>query len=158
MHYATCSGNSEIVTLLLSLGLDVHAKTKAGSTVLHLAAYKNEFNQELINVLLSHGADVQAQDTDGNTPLHIVRNKDFALRLLSLGADIEAQNMHGNTPLHEASSSGLTDIVTLLLAHGADVHAQNTKGKTARIAALDLDYEKPTEIIWLLEQYENKQS
>ena len=41
LHLATKTGNLKIIEILVQSGADIHAKTLAGSNVLHIAAQAN---------------------------------------------------------------------------------------------------------------------
>ncbi|KAK1250659.1 hypothetical protein MKX08_010662 [Trichoderma sp. CBMAI-0020] len=65
LHYAASEGHVEVMELLLAHGADIHARTKANRTLLHLAVG----NASSINWLLDNSADVEAEDVTGRTAL-----------------------------------------------------------------------------------------
>ena len=88
------------MAVLLSLGSDVNARNKSGSTPLHHAV--SVFWLEGCRLLLERGADVQAADHEGNTVLHKVRDEQICRLLLQAGASPSAINRRGMIPLFEA--------------------------------------------------------
>jgi ankyrin repeat protein len=68
-------GSTESVSLLVSKGADVHAKTKKGSTPLHLVS--KSCRTETVSFLVNKGGDVNAKNNEGSwTPLHMAYNYD----------------------------------------------------------------------------------
>ena len=59
-----------VLRLLLERGADVNARTKVGSTPLHMASSRGAL--EIVRLLLEYGADVEAKDDDGQTAIHLV--------------------------------------------------------------------------------------
>ena len=66
LHYATLSGNLEMIELFLKEGFDVNARNLEGQIPLHLAIEKRQ-SQEVIQFLINNGADVNARDNKGQS-------------------------------------------------------------------------------------------
>jgi ankyrin repeat protein len=70
LHCAAWKGHAHIVTLLLTAGADVNARSDNdhyGDTPLHAAAHGNQ--RAVAEILISHGADIHAVNPAGRTPL-----------------------------------------------------------------------------------------
>lgn len=154
--FAAASGSLEIASTLIAHGAGVNARSDAGYTPLHAAAYWNR--EDVVELLLSKGADVSASSTTtGATPLHraIARlgDVDLALRgvvappaqleamtavarmLLDRGADPNAAMKQGETPLMLAALSGHRPLVELLVDRGAALETRGFEGVTALYVA-----------------------
>ena len=105
LHNATIYGHhTKVVTALVGLGADLHARDKKGLTPLHYAD-----SAETVSALVRLGADVHAHDESGLTPLHCVAVEGHARAvsvLVRLGADVHAQLLDGVTALHFAAQGG----------------------------------------------------
>jgi ankyrin repeat protein len=102
---AVGENNLPDVSRLLSVGADIEAKNRFGSTPLLEATLKGHL--PVVNELLEHGADTEAKDNLGNTPLHWASMCDdfpTVKALLSGGADILAANDIGQLLVHLAVS------------------------------------------------------
>ena len=92
MIYAARAGHADIVELLLQLGADPNAATRAGgSTALHRAAYVGHLG--IVQLLLAGGASPGLQDADGQTPLHKAVQQgqaEVAAALLDVSPDLGA--------------------------------------------------------------------
>jgi ankyrin repeat protein len=82
------------VRLLLEHGADAKAKTDAGLTALHYAAFKG--NLAMVRLLLEAGAPVNVADDRGLTPLMMAANSksedpDVVRLLLDRGAGTQAK-------------------------------------------------------------------
>ncbi len=64
---AAQTGNTEALKQHLFAGADVNAKTKSGTTPLHLAAWKG--HKVTAELLIAKGANENAKMVDGRTPL-----------------------------------------------------------------------------------------
>ncbi|KAG8436318.1 hypothetical protein GDO86_007429 [Hymenochirus boettgeri] len=73
LHFASCNGNGQIVSLLLDHGADPNQRDGLGNTPLHLAACTSHV--PVITTLLRGGARVDALDRAGRTPLHLAKSK-----------------------------------------------------------------------------------
>jgi ankyrin repeat protein len=118
---AACSGNADIVALLLaSNGIDL--STQGGAALL-LAVEKGFMNMAAISVLLADPRiNVNAQTFYGNTPLMlaVLDRKEALVELLLANDRVKPnqQNPEGNTALHLAASQHFGgNMVKLLLAH-----------------------------------------
>jgi hypothetical protein len=98
---AACSGDLEMVQVLLDYKADANSRSDDGLTPLN-----------------------SALDAIHPQTLHVVR------LLLENGAKPNVRTNYGRSPLHAASRCGSLEVVRLLLKHGADVGPENEQGKT----------------------------
>ena len=121
------------LSFLLKKGLDVNAKSEAGLTVLHVAAYWGDLG--LVKELIGKGADVNAKDESGWTLLHLAAGSGNLSLVKYLveekNLDVNAKDKSGWTVLYSAASSGNLDLVKYLVEKGADVNAKSESGYTA---------------------------
>ena len=68
LHFATGSGQVDIITKLLALGADIEVKGRHGRTALHMAIIMDKFYGAA--KLLDLGADIESKDDSGRTALH----------------------------------------------------------------------------------------
>ena len=90
----------DIIKYIVDNGGNISAKTKDGSSLLHLAAANG--NKEIIDYLVSCGLDVNGVNVHIETPLHVAVKKENLVSVEALfknGASINAQDINGNTPL-----------------------------------------------------------
>ena len=120
------------LSFLLKKGLDVNAKSEAGLTVLHVAAYWGDLG--LVKELIGKGADVNAKFESGWTVLHLAAGRGNLSLVKYLveekNLDVNAKDKSGWTVLYSAASSGNLDLVKYLVENGADVNAKNKSGWT----------------------------
>jgi len=112
--------------MLLSKGVDINAKTKAGWTALHVASSQGHLDV-VQTLLLANGVDIDSKTNIGATALYaasVKGHRDVVHAMLEKGADVSAQTKDGWTALHVASSEGHLDLVQTLLEKGADVNAK----------------------------------
>lgn len=108
-------GQTEVVSMLLKNGADVHAKTMYGSTTLDMAIWYGDI--EIVSMLLENGADVNAKGKYGSTALIKASENghtEVVRMLLEKGADVNVKDDNGSTALMKASKEGRTEIVELL--------------------------------------------
>ena len=147
---AAMQGDRDAVRSLLAQKVDVNAPQGDGTTALHWAAYKDDF--EMAKMLLAAGASVKAVTRIGAiTPLFMASKNGSAPMieiLLKAGADANATDEHGTTALMTAAASGSTEAVKLLIDHGADVNAkEGTHGQTALMFAAALNRDAAIRIL-----------
>ncbi|KAI1267462.1 ankyrin repeat-containing domain protein [Xylariaceae sp. FL1019] len=70
LHYASQSGNVELVEFLIEKGADLTAGTDYGNTPLHEAIRHRAV--DVVKLLIQRGADVSVVDRSGLTPIHLV--------------------------------------------------------------------------------------
>ncbi|KAI1132547.1 ankyrin repeat-containing domain protein [Nemania abortiva] len=102
LHYASQTGQDQIVQLLLEYGADANSKDASGSTPLHKAAEKNHV--AVVRLLLDSNADPEAIDNSGSTPLHYASGGDVAL--LPLGETVPYPKPDASTPMFPISING----------------------------------------------------
>ncbi len=133
---AAWSGNTSILTFLISRGADVNAAHReAGSTPLFYAVLTG--HTEAVKLLLAAGARVNTKTRGGQTVLHLASargNAAIAQALLAAHGDAAALDDADKTPLDEAVMHDQLATMSLLLAQGADVrhvHAESGRGAMA---------------------------
>ncbi|KAL3446754.1 hypothetical protein BJX65DRAFT_296117 [Aspergillus insuetus] len=154
---AVCSGNAEIVGLLLNAGANVDVRTTDGSYGSALIAAIDHANREIIEMLLKAGADVNLQVTYGRYCSPLVAAAQFKATdiledLMKAGADINMKTMFGNHATHGSYGSALiaavlcgsNSLVQILLEAGADatmqvMHGEFCSALTAAIGRGDED-------------------
>lgn len=153
------SGDTEVVKLILTQGVDVNLRNSVGETALHVAAFWGR--EEIAKLLLAYGADINAKNSDGEIPLIVaaraLNSKPRVVKLLlDAGSEIDvyAACLMGNkekvcsllkqhpdlvkirkgfreeTPLHAVALKGHSDLVELLLDSGLDINSKNNQGDT----------------------------
>ena len=121
-------GRTEMVQLLLDLGLDPDVRDDWGWTPLHVA-----INPETAKVLIDGGASIHAKAKDGNEAIHSLIGEnmlDSVKYLLSLGVDVNTHGKNNITPLHQAVIFNHVDGAKMLLENGANIKAADNNGMT----------------------------
>lgn len=101
---SSCVGNQEIVSSMISKGVNLDSMTYEGLTAL-MYAVKNG-HQEVVDMLISAGANINF--AGGETALIcgiVARNEKIVESLLSFGADSKVRNIYGDSPMHYVKSS-----------------------------------------------------
>lgn len=144
LQSAACSGNKEIVQVLLDKGADVNAEGGKYGNALQAAAANG--HKETVKKLLSQNASpkIESRAIDGSSLLHAAvasGNREILTALLDAGAKvhISAENTSKQTPLHLAVISGDLQIVELLHPHvtPSDCNIQDVDGRTRLHLAVD---------------------
>ena len=121
--------NTEILDYLRSLGADLYAMDKYGSTTLHFAVMGDNFIA--LHWLLDNGFDPNMVPDDNYTALHeaaMAADGEAAALLLSCGALVDGVSIHCEcAPLHEAARMSVA-CIHLLIRHGADINRQDRFG------------------------------
>ena len=162
LHLASQRGQSDIVLLLLKLGMDVDALDNDIMTPLLEASHQKNLNRleepgitKTVQLLLEYGASVLMRNRKGQTPLHLSSgsgNLGVMALLLKFGADVDALDNDKMTPFHLASGSHVETFAAarILLEHGASFHARNYYGQTP--LHLASQHSNPRIILLLLKQ------
>jgi ankyrin repeat protein len=134
MEAASHNPNPDVITVLLTSGADINARTKKdGSTALHAAAWNNP-HPEAIVALLRGGLDVNAQNNHGTTSLMLAAgnniNPGVVSALLAAGSDPDAHNKDGWTPLEAACDNPNPEVMNTILKAGANFNARDKDGQT----------------------------
>ncbi|XP_025104527.1 LOW QUALITY PROTEIN: tankyrase-like protein [Pomacea canaliculata] len=147
LHYLVLNrgSESEIIELLKTLiqkGVGVNARSKDGTTPLHVAVASNaggaNTSTTIEEFLLSHKADVFAKTENGNMPLHKVFDNTSGdpIELCSLLTSamndkmVDEPNSLGMTPLHLAAAQGATICCTHLIKRQAQINRKDLCGNT----------------------------
>tara|TARA_B110000467_G_scaffold47422_1_gene43429 strand:+ start:2610 stop:4241 length:1632 start_codon:yes stop_codon:yes gene_type:complete len=166
LHYASHSRNKEILTLMMTEGADLEAKTEQGFTPLFYAV---GFNLDNCRILLEAGADVDGIDNWKRTNLNVAAAQgltEVAAILLEFDANvntldvwnwsaldvaeayeftevaeliIETGGVNGpQITIHEAAGTGDNDMVVLHLFFGTDINLLDDTGETPMDTAANL--------------------
>ncbi len=133
LHRAALGGSSEVVSLLISKGAEVHAKDKDGQMPIHTAS-----STAVAGLLMQKGADITARDNYGRTPLHYAAyygKEKMVEFFLDKGVQINLPDEDGNTPLLLAIENGRKGTALFLVSRGAQVNTANREGSTPLKAA-----------------------
>ena len=133
---AIAEGRTDVLSLLLSGGLDINTKimTEIGyGTPVHLAAFHG--NLEAVKLLLDNGADINAKNSYrmDETPVFWAFEKDqveIIKSLAALGADVNAKDSLGFSLIHQAVMLGKIESIKTLQELGIDVNTRNKDGDT----------------------------
>jgi ankyrin repeat protein len=134
---AAKNGNKETLRSLIQKGANVNATEGDGTTALHWAAYRDDF--ESADLLIRAGAKVNVANDLGATPLWTACQNGSQMmveRLLAAGANPNAKLLSGETPLMMASRAGNAAVVERLLAKGADPNLRASRNQTALMWAV----------------------
>ena len=130
---AVKAGDTARLRVLLGQQVDVNASEADGSTALHWAVQRDQF--DAADLLIDAGAEVAAENRYGVAPLLLACTNGSAImiaRLLDAGADPNTASPQGETALMTAARTGAVEAVTKLLTHGAEVDArEGWRGHTA---------------------------
>ena len=130
---AARAADADAVRALLERQVDVDIAETDGTTALHWAAYRGDF--ETAQLLLAAGAGPEAANRYGVTPLVLAAgrgNAPIVEALLDAGADPNTTLPEGETVLMTAARTGDVDVLRLLLNRGADLRARESwRGQTA---------------------------
>ena len=125
LHKAVSSGFTEIVKILLNIGVNINGLDFYGEMPLHLAVhYKADLL--IVQILLENGANIEARDSEDKTALYKAcqyQKHEIVQELLKHNPEIDAVSKasHGTTPLQAAAFVGNVKIFEELMKHGANI-------------------------------------
>jgi ankyrin repeat protein len=134
LQFACCKGRPEIVSYLLSKGVDMETPPQEALSTLSCAALSG--NEEVFDILLEYGA-VPNISTNGWkwNALHCAASGGSARitkYFVEQGFDVMAKDVDGDTPLHVACDRehiNLT-VADILLSAGGSLDTENREGYT----------------------------
>jgi ankyrin repeat protein len=133
LHWASLSGNTELVQYLIANNADINASAKDKSTPLHLAI--EEGHDKVVALLVKAGADVMASRNDGKNTLHLASEgksiKCLQIILSANNVDVNVKDYDDHTPLILAARSGNIDALKLLIQKGSSINSKDKKGATS---------------------------
>lgn len=133
IQHAAAYRQTNVVSMLVALGVDVNAPGSEGNRALSISCLKGD--AATAKVLLEHGAYPNFRSKDGFAPLHdaaLNGNREVIELLVAHGAEINAVDSESaSTALHYAASFNRLNAVKALIEHGADANLRNKEGFTA---------------------------
>jgi len=139
IQVAAYAGRLDDVKQLLSEGVDINSKDKAGWTPLIAAASAGR--KDVVSYLLENGADVNAQTKGGDTALIMVVWDGYGERLKNF-----LEEKLGRKAQQDESDTR-AEIVCLLLEKGANKEIKNERGRTALYFAKLSEQTKTVELL-----------
>lgn len=136
LHVAAGNSSAEIVTLLLTAGADISARSGDGSTAFHIACSRGR--HETCALLRRRGSVLEARDYEQRTPLMRAAacGRSKVVRwLLGFGADPCAVDSYGNSVLAHSCRATSLDTARALLEFGASVVVENSEGQSSAYQA-----------------------
>ncbi|CAA9991427.1 Protein kinase domain-containing protein [Caenorhabditis elegans] len=131
LHLAAMIGDSEMLTILLNSGANIHVTDFVHFTALHCATY---FGQEnAVRTLISASANLNLGGAVNDRPIHLAAAKgltSITKLLLEAKADPLLADDEGNQALHYAAKSGSLVILNMLI--------KQVRGTNDRICARNL--------------------
>eukprot|EP00929_Paragymnodinium_shiwhaense_P032421 TRINITY_DN17962_c0_g1_i1.p1 TRINITY_DN17962_c0_g1~~TRINITY_DN17962_c0_g1_i1.p1 ORF type:complete len:802 (-),score=132.15 TRINITY_DN17962_c0_g1_i1:128-2533(-) len=114
------SSNVSAVRWVITMGANLKARDKNGTTMLHAACRSGSFC--IVQELLGRHLPVDAADSAGWTPLHVaalMARRDIAVLLVQDKASIFIQNKRGKTPLDVCADPSMSEILKDYVLGGA---------------------------------------
>ena len=135
LHIAAISGNSDMISYLISKGADVNQIPHEGAGGSALSWASSVGHIEAMTILLKHGADVNKRDVNDWSPIHSAAadgQLDAMKILLENGAHADQVNRTGYRPIHLATETGQTEAIKMLLDVGnVDIESKTIDGDSA---------------------------
>uniref|UniRef100_A0A1I7TBT6 ANK_REP_REGION domain-containing protein n=1 Tax=Caenorhabditis tropicalis TaxID=1561998 RepID=A0A1I7TBT6_9PELO len=142
VHVAAERGDTQMVESLIDkFGGSLKARTRDGSTLLHIAACSGHTSTAL--AFLKRGVPLMMPNKKGALGLHSAAAAGFnevVKMLISRGTNVDVRTRDNYTALHVAVQSGKASVVETLLGSGADIHVKGGElGQTALHIAASLN-------------------
>ncbi len=122
---------TDIIEVLIILGIDVNIKDIYGNTPLCVAAHNGHLN--IVQFLVDKGADINIKSNQGFTPLYVAAHNghlNIVQFLVDKGANINIKSNKGSTPLFVAAHNGHLNIVQFLVDNDADINIRTPDDRT----------------------------
>ena len=87
----------------------LNEKNLVGSTPLHLACYKG--NYDIVNALIDLGCDLNIKDNEGRTPIFYSANKQIAIKLILNGAFKNIKDNKGRIPFDYINDDNIKESI-----------------------------------------------
>ena len=136
LHFASRSGHTDIVTLLLTLGAQVDLINRDKETPLHLACEYGYI--DIVKLLLDYGANIDQPNECGWTPLHYATEHNhinIVEWLIDKGAMKDLENSDGWLPSHFAYTRNIN--MVKLLINPLHINYPTNEGATPLILAIE---------------------
>ncbi|CAI5438376.1 unnamed protein product [Caenorhabditis angaria] len=142
VHVAAERGDTQMVEALIDkFGGSIRARTRDGSTLLHIAACSGHTSTAL--AFLKRGVPLFMPNKKGALGLHSAAAagfNDVVKMLIARGTNVDVRTRDNYTALHVAVQSGKASVVETLLGSGADIHVKGGElGQTALHIAASLN-------------------
>lgn len=131
LHDAAREGDLDVISQLLSQGVDVNSRDESRETALIEAALSRQ--TRIAAMLIEAKADIEARNDRGFNALHAAAysgSAEVAALLLDHGAEVDALSTQKITPLHVAAEENEAAVAELLISRGAEVEAIQAYGYT----------------------------
>ena len=140
---AAFHSKTDFIALLISMGANIDAKLKSGSTALHIASAE-EGDKKMCEELVAHGANVNTKNNEGWTPFLLALDGghySIARFFLENGADLATRSSDGKNALHFVLDNFLPiddeiGLAKQIVELGGDVHAKSKLGFTPLFSAV----------------------
>ncbi|KAK3200678.1 hypothetical protein Dsin_024093 [Dipteronia sinensis] len=149
LHHSAGIGNIELLTYLLSKGVEVDSESDSGTPLIWAAGHGQP---EAVKVLMEHNANPDSETEDNITPLlsAVAAGSLACLDLLvQAGAKVNI-TAGGATPLHIAADIGSVEIIKCLLKAGADPNITDEDGQKPILVAAARGNREVVEILFPL--------
>ncbi|CAN6327084.1 unnamed protein product [Urochloa humidicola] len=146
LHHAAGIGNTDLMNLLISKGVDIESESDAGTPLVWAAGHGQ---LDAVKLLLQHNAKPNTENADGITALlsaTAAGSLPCVEVLIEAGANPNIK-AGGATPFHIAADSGNIELIKCLLKAGGDPNICDDDGlKPVQVAA----WRKDREVVELL--------
>jgi ankyrin repeat protein len=103
IHFASETGNVDMIEFLIGKGANVNALGRDGSTPLHFSAEGG--HEEASDSLLDHGADITLANERGLTPVDVAKGQKLKLKLREAWTESTTKLCTGDNSVDEESAS-----------------------------------------------------
>ncbi|KAH8657802.1 hypothetical protein BX600DRAFT_468158 [Xylariales sp. PMI_506] len=148
LYYASFTGLTRIVKILLDAGADVNFHEEGYSNALYAASYNGHV--EVVAILLEAGADPNIQGGYHGSAIHVASAGgyiDVVKLLLGAGADVNVSNGWSDSPLLAAARKGHGEVTQLLINTGAQVDHRGQRDFTALYLAASKGYADVVQVL-----------